>query len=317
MPNREVLLEYRGVEAVFEMGGLKVRALNGIDLDLFNGEVLGILGESGSGKTVLIHATLGVLPDNARIQGHIMYRGLDLLSMREKEARKIFGKNFSLVPQGFGSLNPSLRSWLQIAERPMEHFGLSAMDGHRLAEQLIAQLGVEQYRRVANNYRHELSGGMLQRILVAMGISASSEIAFFDEPTKGLDERKKRLVIKLIQLSRDNSNSMVVVSHDLEFLRHICDRVAVMYCGDLVEVCSKEDFFSSPKHPYSKALIDSMPSMGLKPIGGALPSMASPPPGCKFHPRCQYVSERCRVERPQLHLFGTFKVRCHLYDRKK
>ncbi|MEM4406309.1 MAG: ABC transporter ATP-binding protein [Candidatus Methanomethylicaceae archaeon] len=315
MHDSRALLEYNGIEVTFDMGGLKVNALRGIDLEVYRGEVLGIVGESGSGKTVLLQATLRLLPENAKVRGRIFYNGLNILNIKEREFKKILGRSFSIIPQGFGSLNPCIRNWVQISERPMEHFGKSKEEGYNMASDLLGKLGVKNPSKVAQIYRHQISGGTLQRVLVAMGTSAPSKILFVDEPTKGLDERMKRLVIELIKISRKNFESVIIVSHDLNFLKEVSDRICVLYCGDLVEVCYKREFFESPRHPYSQALLLSLPSRGLLPIPGESPSMVTPPSGCSFHPRCKHSTTVCESRRPLPFLIDGGMVRCHLYAR--
>ncbi|MDH7556552.1 MAG: ATP-binding cassette domain-containing protein, partial [Candidatus Methanosuratincola sp.] len=160
------LIEFKDVKVTFKMDGMEVRALRGVDLDLQRGEVLGILGESGSGKTVLLHAALRLLPDNAKVNGQIIYSGRDLVNMDRKEAMQLIGRNFALIPQGFGSLNPLLRCWLQISERPIEHFKIGKRGGYEIAERLLSETGVPSPAVTAKGYRHHLSGGMIQRVLV-------------------------------------------------------------------------------------------------------------------------------------------------------
>uniref|UniRef100_A0A7C3J4V1 Nickel import system ATP-binding protein NikD n=1 Tax=Candidatus Methanomethylicus mesodigestus TaxID=1867258 RepID=A0A7C3J4V1_9CREN len=309
----EYIIEIRGLDVSFDMHRMQVAALQEVDLDLHKGEVLGVLGESGSGKTVLLTAALRLLPENARITGQILYCGNDLLSMDRNRAMRLIGKKFSLIPQGFGSLNPFLKSWLQISERPMEHLRIGKKESYRMAENLLRDMGLDSPARAANSYRHQLSGGMLQRVLVAMGISGHSEAIFVDEPTKGLDERKKQLVVELLQLAKKKTGAMMIVSHDLAFLKKISDRVCVMYCGEVIETSKARNFFTSPKHPYSYALLESLPSKGLKPIEGEIPSMVSPPKGCRFNPRCNYSFRRCREERPPLAEIDGVMVRCFKY----
>ncbi|MDI9643686.1 MAG: ABC transporter ATP-binding protein [Candidatus Verstraetearchaeota archaeon] len=307
------LIEFVDLKVIFHMGGMQVVALRGVDLDLRRGEVLGVLGESGSGKTVLIHAAFRLLPENAKVSGKILYQGKDLLSMDRRRAMRLIGQNFSLIPQGFGALNPFLKSWLQISERPMEHFGVGKEEGHRRAEFLLGTMGINQPSRTANSYRHQLSGGMLQRVLVAMGASGPSQVVFLDEPTKGLDEGMKRLVVSLLKKARERSDAMMVVSHDLGFLEEVSDRICVMYCGDILEVSKVREFFVSPRHPYSSALLNSLPSRGLKPIEGEIPSMVSPPDGCRFSPRCRQRDARCANKRPPMKAVDDVMVRCFKY----
>lgn len=307
------VVEFRGVSVAFEMRGMQVTALSEVNLDLQKGEVLGVLGESGSGKTVLLTAALRLLPENARVSGEILYCGNDLLSMDRQRALRLIGKKFSLIPQGFGTLNPFLKSWLQISERPMEHLRMRKEEGYRMAERLLADMGVDPPSRAAKSYRHQLSGGMLQRVLVAMGISETSDALFVDEPTKGLDERKKRLVVELLKMAKVRTGAMMVVSHDLRFLEEISDRVCVMYCGEVIEISKAREFFTSPRHPYSSALLESLPSRGLRPIEGDLPSMVSPPRGCRFNPRCRHRLRICMEERPPLAEIDGVMVRCFKY----
>lgn len=307
------LMEFRNLKVIFKMDGMDVTALCGVDLELNRGEILGILGESGSGKTVLLHTALRLLPDNAEVSGQIIYKGEDLLTLEKKKAMRIIGRDFSLIPQGFGSLNPLLKSWLQISERLMEHSGIGRREGCRRAEQMLSETGIGSPGRVARSYRHELSGGMIQRVLVSMGACGSSEVMFLDEPTKGLDEGKKRLVIELLRMVRGRSNSMMLVSHDLQLLKEVSDRICVMYCGDIIEVSETRAFFESPRHPYSSSLIKSLPSNGLRPIEGEIPSMVSPPGGCRFSPRCCESSTKCDSSRPPMFTDGRTMVRCFKY----
>ncbi|MEM2125254.1 MAG: ABC transporter ATP-binding protein [Candidatus Methanosuratincola sp.] len=307
------VIEFKDLKVIFKMDGMEVTALCGVDLELQRGEILGILGESGSGKTVLLHAALRLLPANAVVNGQILYNGTDLLALDRKKAMTMIGREFSLIPQGFGSLNPMLKCWLQISERPMEHFKIGSKNGYCIAERLLFETGLRSPASVARSYRHELSGGMIQRVLVSMGASGPSEVMFLDEPTKGLDQRKKGLVIELLRIARQGSNSMIVVSHDLQFLKEVSDRICVMYCGDILEVSDTREFFESPKHPYSCSLMKSLPSNGLKPIKGEIPSMVSPPGGCRFSPRCGESQRKCFSERPPMYMTKGIMVRCFKY----
>ncbi|MEN3051856.1 MAG: oligopeptide/dipeptide ABC transporter ATP-binding protein, partial [Candidatus Methanosuratincola petrocarbonis] len=186
-------------------------------------------------------------------------------------------------------------------------------DGYRLAEQMLSETGVVSPSRVARGYRHELSGGMIQRVLVSMGASGPSEVIFLDEPTKGLDEGKKRLVIELLRMVRGKSKSMMLVSHDLHLLEEVSDRICVMYCGDILEISETRSFFKSPKHPYSSSLIKSLPSNGMVPIEGDAPSMVSPPAGCRFSPRCSESFSDCASRRPAMFTDEKTMVRCFKY----
>ncbi len=257
----ENLIEFRNIDVKFRLGKLTIHALKGINLELRRREVLGLVGESGSGKSVLVHTLFRTLPDDAYVSGEIVYRGLNLLSLDEKKAMKLIGKKFSLIPQGFGSLNPVLKSWFQIMERPMEHFGLKKDEAYLVSKELLKKLFLEDPEKIARAYRHQLSGGMLQRILVAMGISGKTEAVFLDEPTKGLDTITKEILLELLKFAKSMTESMLIVSHDLEFIERLADRVAVIHRGEIVEILDKREFFENPKHPYSQMLIDSFNSL--------------------------------------------------------
>ena len=303
----ENLIEFRNIDVKFRLGKLTIHALRGINLELRRGEVLGLVGESGSGKSVLIHSVFRTLPDDAVFSGEIIYKGVNLLSMDEKKAMKLIGKNFSLVPQGFGSLNPVLKSWLQIMERPMEHFGFKKDEAYRVSKDLLKKLFLEDPEKIASAYRHQLSGGMLQRVLVAMGISGKTEAIFFDEPTKGLDTITKKILLELLKLARSMTESMLVVSHDLEFIERIADRIAVIHRGEIVEISEAKEFFENPKHPYSRMLIDSAPSKGLKKCFDKIDFNSE---GCSYHPICQRAREICKRNKPSWIKLENSGLRC-------
>ena len=308
------ILSFRNVKTYFHLQRIVVKALDGVELDVYKNEALGIVGETGCGKSVLLLTALRLLPSNARVEGEILYDGrVNLLGVSEGEARKIIGREFTLVPQGLGlSLNPILDVGFQICERIVEHRGYSKPGGIELAVGLLKRLGLRDVEKWSKSYPHQLSGGMKQRVLVAMGILGNPRVVFVDEPTKGLDVLKKSLLINLLKRARRESHStFIIVSHDLDFMREITDRVCVMYCGQVVEVSSTKDFFKEPLHPYSEALLEALPEGGLKLLEGEMPSMVNPPAGCRFHPRCKYATENCRKVAPTVKGFEGRLVRCH------
>ncbi|WP_048086250.1 ABC transporter ATP-binding protein [Archaeoglobus veneficus] len=309
------MLDIQDLRVHFILEDSAVRAVDGVSLKVHEGETLTLIGESGSGKSILGTSILRLLPPNARIDGKILFNGLDLLNLPEDDLRKIRGRDIAWVPQNPAtSLNPVLKVGIQIAE-PMEtHLNMNRESALKKVIKLLKFFDIEPAEKRVNEYPHQYSGGMRQRALVAMGTSTKPKLIIADEPTKGVDASKKVRVVELFRKIKKNGKlSMLVITHDLPFARTLADRIAVMYCGQIVEICNADTFFEEPLHPYSKALLDSLPSRGLKPIKGNSPSMVSPPEGCRFHPRCEYANSRCRKEPPLIELNGN-SVRCWLYD---
>ena len=310
------LLVVKNLYVNFLVEDVKVKAVNGVSISIKEGETLCLIGESGSGKSVLGLSILRLLPENTGISGEIIFNGKNLLSLPEKEMRKIRGKEIAWVPQSPStSLNPVLKVGYQVAEPMILHLKLSKKDAYERTVELLDYFGIHPARRRAEEYPHQYSGGMRQRALVAMGTSTKPKLIIADEPTKGVDVIKKVRVVKLFEkIKRDNDKlSLLLITHDIPFAKKLADRVAVMYCGQVVEISKAKDFFKNPLHPYSKALLESLPSNGLKPIPGQPPSMINPPEGCKFHPRCEFATEKCLKEPPFFEHNGNF-VRCYLYD---
>ncbi len=287
-----------------------VRAVDGVDFSVRRGECLCIIGESGSGKSVLALSILRLLPKNAVLRGQILFEGIDLLSLGEDEMRRIRGEDIALIPQGRDSLNPVLTVGYQCAE-PMIERGVDKGKAMGIISRIFEFLGISK-RRICE-YPHQMSGGMRQRALVAMGISTDPKLIIADEPTKGLDYEKRGQIVELFKKISDKTR--LVITHDLRFAEKVCDRIAVMYCGKIVEICERDEFFDEPLHPYSKGLINALPSRGLKPIRGFQPSMINPPSGCRFRERCDYSSEVCKKEPPMFEVDGR-AVRCWLYGRE-
>ena len=311
-----ILLEIKGLHIHFILDGVTIRAVDGVNLEINENETLALVGESGSGKSILGISILRLLPSNAKNRGKILFNGLDLLRLSEDEMRKIRGNDIARVTQNPAtSLNPVLKVGIQIAE-PMEmHLGMDRKHALQKVVNLLRFFDINPAEKRVNEYPHQYSGGMRQRALVAMGTSTKPKLIIADEPTKGVDASKKVRVVELFRkIKSENSKlSQLIITHDLPFARILADRIAVMYCGQIVEVCETDKFFNEPLHPYSKALLDSLPSRGLKPIKGHPPSMVNPPKGCRFHPRCEYSFGRCLNEPPSIELSGN-TVRCWLYD---
>ncbi len=309
------ILSLQRIKTYFRLDKLLIKAVDGVDLEVYPGEALGIVGESGCGKSALLLTILRLLPHNAHFSGKAIYDGIDLLGISEDKARKIIGKNFAFVPQSFGaSLNPVMKIGFQIVERSLEHSNVKK-DVKRDVTDLLRKLGVEEAEKTVQRFPHQLSGGMKQRALVAMGVFGEAKIVFLDEPTKGLDVVKKRLTMDLLRKAREETETtFFVISHDIEFIESVASRICVMYCGQIVEEAPKKDFFKKPLHPYSKALLESLPSRGMKAIKGEAPSMVNPPSGCRFHPRCELAEEVCIKSEPELLRIDNRFLRCHRGD---
>lgn len=299
----------------FLLENTTVKAVDGVSLKIYENESLALIGESGSGKSVLGMSILRLLPKNAKISGKIFFNGSNLLELPEEELKKIRGKEIAWIPQSPAtSLNPVLKVGIQIAE-PMEgHLNMDRKSALKKAIKLLKFFDIQPAEKRVNEYPHQYSGGMKQRALVAMGTSTKPKLIIADEPTKGVDAAKRIKVTEIFEkVKEDDKLSLLIITHDLPFAEKLADRVAVMYCGQVVEICNAKTFFKTPLHPYSKALLDSLPSRGLKPIKGNPPSMINSPKGCRFHPRCEHAMDKCAKEPPFVEVNGGH-VRCWLYD---
>lgn len=282
-----------------------VRAVDGVSFELGN-EKFVFVGESGSGKTVLAMAIVRLLPNNTAVSGKIIFDGINLLKLSEEEMREIRNRRIAYIPQSQASLNPLMKVGYQCAE-PLLEQGMEKGRAVRKISELLEFFGIGSRFK---DYPHKLSGGMRQRALLVIGLSREPEIIIADEPTKGLDAIKREQVAEAFQ--KLGQRALMVITHDLPFAERIADRIAVMYCGKIVEISAAKEFFECPLHPYSKGLLESLPERGLKPIRGFQPSLVSLPEGCRFRERCDFASANCAREPPLLNLDGHW-VRCWLY----
>ena len=303
-----MLLRVENLKVHFKTDMGVVKAVDGVDLSVDTGERFTLIGESGSGKSVLGLSILRLLPKNATISGRIVFDGKDLLELDERDMQRIRGREIAWIPQSQSSLNPVLTVGFQCAEPIIQHLNYDKRSAWRKVLEIFEFLKIGNRAR---EYPHQFSGGMRQRVLVAMGISTDPKLIIADEPTKGLDASKREQVVELFRRIKDKT--MLLVTHDLYFANELATKIAVMYCGKIVEVCSAKDFFKEPLHPYSKGLLDSLPLRGLKPIKGFQPSMINPPKGCRFRERCEFASSKCKEEPPLFNLNGR-SVRCWLYE---
>lgn len=300
-----------------------VKAVRGVSFSLARGESLALIGESGCGKTTLGVALIRLLVKAARIpKGEITYwrgnQGIDVLSLKEKELRRFRWAECAMVFQSaLNAFNPVLRIWDQILDTSKAHGSMPRQQVRERAMQLLEYVQLDP-KRVIDAYPHQLSGGMRQRVLLAMSLLLDPQVLILDEPTTALDILTQRTIIDLLRrLKEEIGFSMLFISHDLATAAELADRVATMYAGGIVEVGPVDDIFYRPAHPYTLGLIRAVPTVtgdfeDLVSIPGAPPDLVAPPPGCKFHPRCPYVTEQCRVKEPKLetHYSETHSVAC-------
>jgi oligopeptide/dipeptide ABC transporter ATP-binding protein len=301
-----------------------VRAVDGVSFEVSRGEAVGLVGESGSGKSMTLRAILGVLPPEAKVtSGQILLDGVDLVPLGHAELNRIRGPKISMIFQEpMSALNPVMRVGRQIGEGPRVHLGYSRAKAAERALDLMRRVGIPDPERRFQAYPHEFSGGMRQRVMIAIALSCDPEIILCDEPTTALDVTIQDQILRLLtQLCRESGVSLLFVTHDLPVVAQVCQRVAVMYGGELVEQGPVREVMLSPRHPYTLGLVRSAPDVeevreSLQPIPGAPPSLITPPPGCRFHPRCQFAEDDCRTVSPPLKLLpGGRATACLHYER--
>jgi len=307
------MLNIINLRAYFPSQDGLVKAVDAVDLKIEKGERLGLIGETGCGKTVLGMSIIRLLAPSTRIQGQILFKGRDLLNLKEEEMRLLRGKEISMILQNpTTSLNPVLKVGDQIAEVLQLHLGLDKKDAKAKAVEMLAATIIPEASKRANQYPHELSGGMKERVMIAMGLASQPSFIIADEPTKGLDAVTKGEIVRLIR-DMTAGRSMLMITHDLAAAREICDRIAVMYAGELLEEASADKILKNPQHPYTQGFICSLPSKGLRPIPGTSPSLIDTPSGCRFHPRCPMAIDICKREHPEMiKLENGHSARCFL-----
>ena len=307
------LLEVENLTVSFQTGDGVVRAVRGVSFAVEPGQTLGIVGESGSGKTVLTQTLLGLTP-GAVITGKAVFEGTDLLQLSQGQMREVRGARIAVIFQDpLTSLHPLYRVGWQISEMIRAHDkNVTKKQAAERAVELLGRVGIPHPAQRVNDYPHQFSGGMRQRAMIAMALSLSPQLIIADEPTTALDATVQAQILDLLlKLQRESDTALIMITHDLGVVADIADNVMVMYAGRAAEKGSKKDIFYRQHHPYTKGLLESIPNSSaagdrLRPIPGMPPSLINLPSGCKFHPRCTYVMDRCLNEEPELHQIRDF-----------
>ena len=316
------LLEVKNLKVQFETSDGIVKALNGIDISLDEGMTLGLVGETGAGKTTLAKSIMRIVPQppGKIVSGEILYDGNDILKMDKNEIRKIRGQHISMIFQDpMTSLNPVMTVGDQIAETIKTHEKISAVEATKKACEMLELVGIKADR--AGDYPHQFSGGMKQRVVIAIALACNPKILIADEPTTALDVTIQAQVLEMMQnLKRKFNTATILITHDLGVVAQTCEKAAVIYAGEIVEYGTVHEVFKDMRHPYTIGLMNSIPKIHvderrLHPIEGLMPDPMSLPEGCKFCDRCRFAIEKCKKENPEMmKLGGEHYVRCFRAD---
>jgi len=321
----KLLLKIRNLHTYFYTDDGVAKAVDGVDLELVEGGTLGVVGESGCGKSVTALSVMRLIPDppGKIIQGKIVFGGKDLLTLSEAEMRKIRGRSISMIFQEpMTSLNPVFQIGDQISEVLTLHEGLSKKEAWNRSIEMVKMVGIPAAERRITEYPHQLSGGMRQRVMIAMALACSPKLMIADEPTTALDVTIQAQILALInRLQREKGMSVILITHNLGVIAETAQMVAVMYAGRVVEYTDVRTLFATPQHPYTQGLLKSIPRLDedhakkakLEAIPGLVPSLLDLPPGCKFSNRCKYVFEKCGQEPPLEEVSTGHFVRCWLH----
>jgi peptide/nickel transport system ATP-binding protein len=307
LDERPPLLSVRDLRVAFPTPGGPLQAIDGVSFDIAPGEVLGVVGESGSGKSVTALSLMRLLPDNARVDGAITFNGVDVLRMSEGELQRLRGKHVSMIFQDpMTSLNPVRTVGVQLEETMRKHLGVSRRAARERAAELLSEVGIPDPRRHLDVYPHELSGGMCQRVMIAMALSCEPQLVLADEPTTALDVSIQAQILELLRtVIARHGTALMMITHDLSVVAGLADRVAVMYAGEIIELAPSEQLFARPRHPYTDKLLGCITRLDgarvdtLPAIPGAPPDLTQPHSGCRFAPRCTLAQPLC-TERPPL-----------------
>ena len=321
--SQENLLEVKHLRTeFFSSKKSSVTAVDDVSFDIKKGEIVGLVGESGCGKSVTSLSIMQLLKDTPGkvTNGEVIFQGRNLLDASKKEMLDIRGDKMSMIFQEpMSSLNPSMRIDKQMIEGIRLHTPLTKAEARKKAADILSQVGIPDPQRVLKNYPHQLSGGMRQRVMIAMAMSCEPDLLIADEPTTALDVTIQAQILELMKkIQQDKGMSILLITHDLGVVAEMCSRVIVMYAGKIVEEAPVEILFANPTHPYTQGLIASVPKLGsgvkvLPSIPGSVPDLSAMPKGCRFAPRCKYATEKCHQEQPELLSVGEKqKCRCWL-----
>ncbi len=318
------LLQVRDLEVDFHTRDGVAHAVNKVSFTLHEGETLGILGESGCGKSVTAQAIMGILDvPPARIAGgEVRYRGVDLLKLEEKTRRQIRASKIAMIFQDpLSALNPVFTVGWQIGELYRKHSGASRAQAKAKAVELLKLVGIPGPKERVNDFPHQFSGGMRQRVMIAMALALEPDVIIADEPTTALDVTVQAQVMKLLaDLQQDMRMGLILITHDMGVVADVADKICVMYAGHAVERADVYQIYDCPAHPYTKALLESIPRVDMKgqelaAIKGLPPPLTNPPSGCSFHPRCRFARDRCTVDEPPLYpVPGNRHSACHYWE---
>jgi oligopeptide/dipeptide ABC transporter ATP-binding protein len=323
----EALLSVKDLKVHFVTAGRTVRALDGVSFAIEEGQTFGLVGETGCGKSVTALSVLRLIPfpPGKIVGGEIHFRGRNLMGLSEEEIRSIRGKEISMIFQEpMTSLNPVFRIGEQMSEVIHLHQGLDRSQAWAKAEEMLERVQIPDARRVAKQFPHQLSGGMRQRVMIAMELSCHPYLLIADEPTTALDVTIQAQILRLIrEMKKELRTSILLITHDLGVIAEMCDRVGVMYAGSIVEEAGAEEIFAVPRHPYTQGLWGAIPRIdeekgALAMIPGMVPDLSDAPAGCKFHPRCAQRFEPCDQRVPSLFSVAPgHRVACFLYGERK
>jgi len=313
------LLEIRNLTVEFQTAQGPFRAVDGVDMTVDQGEILGVVGESGSGKSVSVLALMGLLPWTATVTAdHLSFGGHEMLSLTTDQRQRLTGKDMAMIFQEpMTSLNPCFTVGFQITETLRTHMGGTRRELRQRAIELLGQVGIPAPESRLNAFPHQLSGGMNQRVMIAMAISCNPRLLIADEPTTALDVTIQAQILDLLlELQRAHGMALILITHDMAVVAETAQRVTVMYAGQQVEERPVDDLFAAPWHPYTAALLSALPerSIGhrrLATIPGVVPGAGDRPAGCLFHPRCDLATDLCRTTPPALSSDQSGRVRCH------
>lgn len=305
----EPLLEIKGLQTHFFTDRGRVPAVDGVDIHIRKGEVLGIVGESGCGKSVMSLSVMGLVPNppGKIVNGSIQFKGENLADLSENRMREIRGNEIAMIFQEpMTSLNPVFTNGNQISETVRLHRGLNKKEARQHSIEMLRKVGIPRPEAIVDEYPHQLSGGMRQRVMIAMAMSCDPELLIADEPTTALDVTIQAQILDLMkQLNQESGTAIMMITHDLGVVSEMCDRIVVMYAGKVVEEGTTRTILKNPKHPYTQGLIQSVPRMDvtrdkLYSIPGNVPNPRNMPQGCRFAPRCEFVMDRCHTSMPEL-----------------